>query len=151
MWLKAFALVVAALAGATSAWTASGRQSADVPVTGVRPVWSPDGKQIAFADIVGTTVTGSWGIFVINTDGTGRRQLVRGSLYAPHGIAWSSDGKTLAYDAWVGDGPTSVFTVPMAGGNATRVTTGWSPAWAPGNKLVGTDAMEGPNGRDLRL
>jgi Tol biopolymer transport system component len=44
-----------------------------------------------------------------------------------------------------------VYTVPVAGGTATKVTTGWSPAWASANKLVVTDAMEGPNGRDVRL
>jgi len=150
MWLKALALALVALSGATTAWTAVGRQSADVPITGVRPAWSPDGKQIAFADFVGTTVTGSWAIFVVNADGSGKRQVVRGSTYPPNGVSWSSDGKTLAYDAFVGDGPTSVYTVPVAGGNATKVTTGWSPAWA-GNKLVVTDATEGPNGRDVRL
>jgi TolB protein len=152
MWLKALALVVLALSGASTAWTAVGRESANAPITGVRPTWSPDGKQIAFADIAGSTVNGSWAIFVMNADGTNRRQLVRGSLYPPNGISWSPDGKTLAYDAWVGqDGPTTVYTVPVAGGAATKVTTGWSPAWASANKLVVTDAMEGPNGRDVRL
>jgi len=150
MWLKALALVLVALSGATTAWTAVGRDAADAPITGVRPTWSPDGKQIAFADFAGTTVNGSWAIFVANANGSGRRQVVRGSLYPPNGISWSSDGKTLAYDAFVGDGPTEVYTVPVAGGNATKVTTGWSPAWN-GNRLVVTDAMEGPNGRDVRL
>src|SRR5690349_6057647 len=136
MRLKALALVVLALSVASTAWTAIGRQSADVPITGVRPAWSPDGKQIAFGDVVGSTVNGSWAIFVMNADGSGRRQLVRGSLYAPNGISWSPDGKTIAYDAYLGEGPTTVYTVPVAGGTATKVTTGWSPAWASANKLV---------------
>ena len=125
--------------------------TASEPITGVRPVWSPNGRQIAFADIVGSTTAGSWGIFVVNADGTGRRQVTRGSLFQPHGIAWSPDGNTLAFDAYVSDGPTSVYTVPVAGGNASKVTTGWSPAWASGSKLVVTDESEGPFGRDVQL
>jgi Tol biopolymer transport system component len=88
MWLKALALLVLALSGASTAWTAVGRQTANAPITGVRPTWSPNGKQIAFSDIVGSTVNGSWAIFVMNADGTGRRQLVAGSLYAPNEISW---------------------------------------------------------------
>src|SRR5262249_354482 len=81
VWLKALAVVVLALSGASTAWTAVGRENANAPITGVRPTWSPDGKQIAYSDVVGSTVNGSWAILVMNADGTGRRQLVAGSLY----------------------------------------------------------------------
>jgi Tol biopolymer transport system component len=151
MWVKALVVAVLALCGATTAWTAVGGRTATAPISGVRPVWSPDGRQIAFADIVGATVSGSWGIFVVDADGSGRRQLTRGSLFTPHGISWSADGKTLAFDAFMSGGPTSVYTVPVAGGNAAKVTSGWSPTWAPGNKLVVTDESEGQFGRDVRL
>jgi Tol biopolymer transport system component len=151
MWVKALVVAALALSGATTAWTAVGGSTAAEPITGVRPVWSPNGRQIAFADIVGTTTTGSWGIFVVNADGTGRRQVTRGSLFQPHGIAWSPDGNTLAFDAYMSGGPTSVYTVPVAGGNASKVTSGWSPAWASGSKLLVTDESEGPFGRDVQL
>jgi Tol biopolymer transport system component len=151
MWVKALVVAALALSGATTAWTAVGARSADEPISGVRPVWSPNGRQIAFADIVGSTTAGSWGIFVVNADGSGRRQLVRGSLFQPHGIAWSPDGNTLAFDASMNGGATSVYTVPVAGGNASKVTTGWSPGWASANKLVVTDESEGQFGRDVRL
>jgi Tol biopolymer transport system component len=150
VWWKALVLAALPLAGASAAWTASSREAA-VPITGVRPVYSPDGKRIAFADLVGSTVNGSWAIFVVNADGTGRRQLVRGSTYPPHGISWSPDGASVAYDAFVGGGPTSVYTVPAGGGSATRVTTGWSPAWGPGGRILVTDEFVSQFGGDVRL
>ena len=151
MWVKALVVAALALSGATTAWTAVGARTADAPISGVRPVWSPNGRQIAFADIVGSTTTGSWGIFVVNADGSGRRQVTRGSLFQPHGIAWSPDGNTLAFDGYMSTGPTAVYTVPVAGGNASKVTSGWSPSWASGSKLVVTDESEGQFGRDVRL
>jgi Tol biopolymer transport system component len=43
------------------------------------PVWSPDGKQIAFA------ANSAGGTFVINADGSGKRQLSPAAAVA---IAW---------------------------------------------------------------
>jgi TolB protein len=70
------------------------------------PVYSPDGKQIAFMG----RVHDRWEIFVMNADGRGRRQLTRSdprleeppSNVAP---AWSPDGEQIAFlsnrdDAW---------------------------------------------------
>jgi TolB protein len=148
--VKLVVLAVLALAGASSAWTAVGRQAA-TQTNGVAPAYSPSGGQIAFANLGGSTTGGSWGIFVVNVDGSGLRQVAGGSLYAPHSITWSPDGRTIAFDAYVGDGPTSVYTVPVGGGSPTAVTTGWAPAWSPSNKLLVTDESEGQFGRDVRL
>jgi Tol biopolymer transport system component len=146
-------LVAAALAllGFTAAATAQTHQAALEPVAGVRPVWSPNGKQLAFATRIGSTTNGSWSVTVLNADGTGRKQLTTGSLYAPQGIAWSADGTRLAYDAFVGDGPTSVYTVAVAGGAPRKVTTGWTPAWGPKSTLLVVDTSETQYGRDMRL
>jgi len=56
------------------------------------PVFSPDGKQLAFTGMEG----GLSDLYVINADGTGLRQLTR-DKYAQLMPAWSPDGKTLAY------------------------------------------------------
>jgi Tol biopolymer transport system component len=46
------------------------------------PIWSPDGKQIAFA------ANSAGGTFVINANGSGLRQLSTADAYA---ISWQGD------------------------------------------------------------
>jgi TolB protein len=70
------------------------------------PVYSPDGKQIAFMG----RVHDRWEIFVMNADGRGRRQLTRSDprlKEPPSNVApvWSPDGEQIAFlsnrdDAW---------------------------------------------------
>jgi Tol biopolymer transport system component len=57
------------------------------------PIWSPDGKRIAF----GSRRGGKWGIYEKPTDGTGKEELLLelGSTGGP--MSWSTDGKFLAY------------------------------------------------------
>jgi TolB protein len=87
-------------------------------------VWSPDGRQIAF-------VAGGH-VFVVNRDGSGRRQLGTGA-----GVAWSPDSTRLAFDSgWVG--PIQVANTDGSG--RIRVTSGRydrAPSWSPdGSSLV---------------
>ena len=60
------------------------------------PTWSPDGSMIAFelAQVQGSSLwTGSYGIFVLNADGSGLRQIgTRQDL----GASWSPDGSRVA-------------------------------------------------------
>ena len=150
MWVKALVVAALALSGATTAWTAVGGTAAAEPITGVRPVWSPNGGRSRSPTSSARPRRALGDLRRQRRRDSGRRQVTRGSLFQPHGIAWSPDGNTLAFDAYVSDGPTSVYTVPVAGGNASKMTTGWSAAWASGSKLVVTDESEGPFGRDVQ-
>ena len=53
------------------------------------PVWSPDGRRIAFES--------NWQVNVMNADGSGQRRLTRngGRNFAP---AWSPDGQQIAFE-----------------------------------------------------
>jgi len=53
------------------------------------PVWSPDGRRIAFES--------HWQVYVMNADGSGQRRLTRNGArnFAP---AWSPDGQRIAFE-----------------------------------------------------
>jgi Tol biopolymer transport system component len=72
------------------------------------PAWSPDGSKIAFASRNNAT----FGIYVINADGSGLRRLTRETALDP---AWSPDGSTIAF----ADG--RIWLVDATGASPERV------------------------------
>ena len=92
--------------------------------------FSPDGSKIAFA----SDRTGEGDeIWIVNSDGTGRRQVTRGVRRPEGSPRWSPDGKRLAFDGL----RALSITVP-SGSSATQHSLGLvnSPAFgtatAPG-------------------
>ena len=77
------------------------------------PVWSPDGKQIAFAQLN----KGIFDIYTKQSSGEGTEQLVASSAVHKFATDWSPDGKTLhltTFDPKVSLGQ-DLFTVSMTG------------------------------------
>jgi serine/threonine-protein kinase len=79
------------------------------------PVWSPDGRWIAFE----SEVDGKDGVFRKRADGTGDAEplLAPGKLTFPAPNSWSPDGKTLIVQSAGEGGRTDLWLLP-AGGNA---------------------------------
>ena len=79
---------------------------------------SPDGQWLAISDSSGSNQKSS--IYIAPIGGGTPRQVTQYSPSYWHG--WSPDGKTLAY-AGQRDGEFDIYTIPVTGGQETRLTT----------------------------
>jgi hypothetical protein len=79
------------------------------PLQGRAPVWSPDGKQIAFESDRGSP-DAQYAIFIVNRDGTGLVQVTDYALNATHPV-WSRDGRHMVFAA--GDPAKKISTIDV--------------------------------------
>ena len=100
--------------------------------------FSADGSKVAFA----TDRTGDGNeIWVVNSDGSGRRPLTRGTRKPEGSPRWSPDGTRLAFDGVGDDGQRHVFVIDQAGG-AVRAIPGRPghfdqvPSWSRDGKWL---------------
>jgi Tol biopolymer transport system component len=93
------------------------------------PVWSPDGKRIAFSDFPNGTQQGGTGqLYVVNADGTGRRQLTPETSSSASPFAWSRDGQQVAFTSFAeSNGKVSIEVINADGSNPHAVFSGPSP------------------------
>lgn len=107
--------------------------------------WSPDGTRIAFtADRDGTS-----DVFVVQVDGTGRRNVSRHAAWDGH-PAWEPDGGRLAFVSRR-DGPGDVYMVRVDGSGVQRLTESATgarhPRWISAGWIVYVTGVE--HARDL--
>ena len=104
------------------------------------PVWSPDGRRIAFVS--------SWQLWVMNADGSGQRQLTRQGVHN-FNPAWSPDGKRIAFERGrrqrdyvgctycAGLRGLAVFVMNADGSGQRKLTQGGSqPHWSPDGQKI---------------
>ena len=94
------------------------------------PVWSPDGKRIAFAsDRKGDLV--NFEIYVMDADGGNQRRLTENRVY-DWSPSWSRDGERIAFMS-KRDGNSEIYVMGANGGNQQNLTNNphsdASPAW----------------------
>jgi Tol biopolymer transport system component len=123
------------------------------------PTWSPDGRLIAYSELVyctpppGESCSPTEEIYVIRSDGTHRRALSRAPQRAT--VSWSPDGTRIAFEAAGGLAVVDVATgrirmLTRAGGDAF-------PVWSPNGKLIafvvhddGGIAVVKPTGKGMK-
>ena len=90
------------------------------------PAWSPRGDRIAFVR------TGAFRIGVINPDGSGERILTDG--WQDESPSWAPNGQFVMFNRFTPSGQSSLFAVPLGGGQTRRLPTpqdGSDPSWSP--------------------
>jgi Tol biopolymer transport system component len=93
------------------------------------PVWSPDGRAIAFVSTRGNQGL-TFGVWLVNPDGSNLRNIANPGL----GQAWSPDGHWVYYSTRGGTATATVLKkVPVDGGPAATVTT------EPLRNVIGSD------------
>ena len=102
------------------------------------PTWSPNGKQVAFINVM---EEGSDGLYVMNVSGEGdTHQAKKLTNDAASGPSWSPDGSEIAY-VRTGSSGTQIYKLDVNGLEKTPLTGGIWPTWSPdGEKIafVGT-------------
>jgi TolB protein len=103
------------------------------PMGEYEPVWSPDGRRIAYLrdkTSAGGFITQQH-VFTIRTDGRGARQLTRGAN-VDSDISWSPDGERIAFTRNSGNGEWgTIVVVDVRRGGERRLGSGFDPAWRP--------------------
>ena len=104
------------------------------------PTWSSDGTHIAFWSSRDQCGSGSFELYVMNSDGTNVRKL--GTAKNSGAPAFSPDGATIAYASDQNGGPsgTEIYTIKLDGTDAKRLTVSpgedTDPAWSPDGKRI---------------
>jgi Tol biopolymer transport system component len=122
----------------------TGLRGGDLAAMGAtRPVWSPDGRRIAY----GPSALGSGSfpaVLVVNANGRQPRLVAELDAEEFSTPSWSSDGTQLLYGDATPPGDRRLWLADLASGDVRRIGTGAAPRWLPdGEGIVFVRGVEG--------
>ena len=139
------------LAGAQSRASAAARAIAFAKgEQDAAPVWSPNGKQIAFSS---QSSSGQWQVYTLDANGGGRRLVSKGTLNYVD-VAWSPNGQQIGYSGLtdgqvITSGHVYVVNANGTGQNPLTSGSGWYDeffGWSPDGSSLYFDRVT--NGDD---
>jgi len=116
------------------------------PVRAFQPVWSPEGKRIAFMGLSGPGK--NWKIYMVPAEGGNPEALTPGEGNEAD-PAWSPDGRSLVFGIFGGAG--RIYQLVLGTRQVTKFPNSdglWSPRWSPDGRYIA--ALRG-TGSDLML
>ena len=115
----------------------------------IRPSWSPDGSKLAFVSSRDVGVVAPRHIFVMNADGTERRNLTRDTVLTDSwNPSWSPDGRKIAFNSRRNFMGNDIFVITAEGGELERLTNregaNIQPVYSPdGTKIAFVSTRDG--------
>jgi TolB protein len=110
------------------------------------PVWSPDGRRLAFA----SHRAGNWDLYALDTHSGTILRLTRSRDFEA-GPTWSPDGRWIAYEAYHNSN-LDIYLLNVATGESERLTydeaPDYSPAWSPDGRHIAFTSYRNDN-KDL--
>ena len=137
----------------------SGQQNLTRNPAGARnPVWSPDGRKIAFERVVGGVGRNrNIEIYVMNADGSGQRRLTSNPAFDGEPV-WSPDGKSIAFasDRNQLRYHNGVYVMNADGSGQRRLTRNpafddRSPVWSPDGRKIAFERVVGGVGNNQNI
>jgi tricorn protease len=101
------------------------------------PMWSPDGKSIAFSSMRGST---PFRVYTMKADGSEQTDLLNRDQYGWLYPAWSPDGKQILYGGPADDDTVQLFISNLDGQGRQKITDGARvnsfASWSPDGRYV---------------
>ena len=91
--------------------------------------FSPDGEKIAYHYYNSSTYPTRNSIYIMNSDGINKAELVSLEGYIEH-LSWSPDSKKITYSRG------SIFIIDSDGTNKIKIAEGENPVWSPDGKKI---------------
>ncbi len=97
-----------------------------------RPLWSPDGSQIAY--IFQNSLYTDGFLYVMTPDGRNKR-MIEGTE-GVRSFSWSPDGRFIVYYALAGTGNHQLYVIHLASGTQFNLAGGLHPSWSPAMEIA---------------